>query len=155
MEREELQAGSSLQSDCAVLWPVVEALIEANITISALRDATRGGLAAVLNEWAVSSGICIEVEEASVPVCDEVKGLCEIFGFEATDFANEGTMIIAVPPLHAQLALEVLKGFDICPDAAIIGRVTNNKPGKVVQHSTYGSSRYLELPKGELLPRIC
>lgn len=155
MEREELQAGSDLQSDCAVLWPAVEALMEANITISAMRDATRGGLAAVLNEWAVASDICLELEEGSIPICDEVKGLCEIFGFEATDFANEGTFILAVPPLHAQLALNILKTFDICPDAAIIGRATRQKPGKVVLYSTFGSSRYLDLPKGELLPRIC
>jgi len=154
-EREGLEVGSSLQSDCAVLWPAVEALIEGNISVSAMRDTTRGGLAAVLNEWAEAGDICLEVEEASLPVCDEVRGICEIFGFEATDFANEGTFVIAVSPLHASMALEILKGFDFCPDAAIIGRVTTYKPGKVVLHSLYGSSRYLELPKGELLPRIC
>lgn len=155
MEREELMSGSDLQSDCEVLWPAVEALIDHNISISALRDATRGGLSAVLNEWAVASGVCLEIEEGSVPVCDEVKGVCELFGFEAMDFANEGTFILAVAPMHAQLALEQLRRFDFCPDAAIIGRVTKSRPGKVVLHSTYGSSRYLEPPKGELLPRIC
>ena len=155
MEREELHSGSDLQSDCEVLWPAVEGLIENNISISALRDATRGGLSAVLNEWAVSSGVCLEIEEESVPICDEVKGVCEIFGFDAMDFANEGTFIVAVPSMYAQPALEQLKRFDFCPGAAIIGRATKNKPGKVVLHSPYGSSRYLELPKGELLPRIC
>ena len=155
MEREELQVTAALQSDCEVLWPAVEALIEEKIAISALRDATRGGLSAVLNEWALSSNICLEIEEASVPICDEVKGVCELFGFEAMDFANEGTFILAVAPAHAQAALEVLKRFDFCPDAAIIGRATAKKPGKVILHSAYGSSRYLELPKGELLPRIC
>ena len=155
MAREELQVGSNLQSDCEVLWPAVEALIADNIAISALRDATRGGLSAVLNEWALSSDVCLEIEEASVPVCDEVKGVCELFGFEAMEFANEGTFILAVAPLHAQMALEVLKRFDFCEGAAIIGRATSTKPGKVVLHSAYGSSRYLELPKGELLPRIC
>jgi hydrogenase expression/formation protein HypE len=154
-EREELQVGSDLQSDCEVLWPAVEALIDGNISISALRDATRGGLAAVLNEWAVSSDICLEVEEASIPICDAVKGVCELFGFEAADFANEGTFILAVAPRHAQMALEFLHRFDFCQEAAIIGRATGRKPGKVVLHSAYGSSRYLELPKGELLPRIC
>lgn len=155
MEREELQLGSDLQSDCEVLWPAVEALIEGKISISALRDATRGGLAAVLNEWARSSGVCLEIEEAAIPVCDAVKGVCELFGFEATEFANEGTFILAVAPMHAQMALEVLRRFDFCSDAALIGRATERKPGKVILHSAYGSSRYLELPKGELLPRIC
>lgn len=153
--RENLQVSSDLQSDCEVLWPAVEALIESNISISAMRDATRGGLSAVLNEWAISSDVCLEIEEGSIPVCDEVQGVCELFGFEATEFANEGTFILAVAPMQAQLALEELKRFDFCPDAAIIGRATKKRPGKVVLHSPYGSSRYLELPKGELLPRIC
>jgi len=155
MQREELNLGSNLQSDCEVLWPAVKALIEGNISISALRDATRGGLAAVLNEWAVSSDVCLEIEESAVPVCDAVKGVCELFGFEAMEFANEGTFILAVAPMHAAFALEILRKFDFCRDAMIIGRATSSKPGKVVLHSVYGSSRYLELPKGELLPRIC
>jgi hydrogenase expression/formation protein HypE len=154
-EREELQVGSDLQSDCEVLWPAVEALIGEKISVSALRDATRGGLAAVLNEWAVSSDVCLEIEEAAIPVCDAVKGVCELFGFEAADFANEGTFILAVAPMHAQTALDVLRRFGFCREAAVIGRATANKRGRVVLHSAYGSSRYLELPKGELLPRIC
>jgi hydrogenase expression/formation protein HypE len=154
-ERENLQVSSDLKSDCEVLWPAVEALIDSDVSISAMRDATRGGLAAVLNEWAVSSDVCLEIEERSIPVCDEVRGVCELFGFEATDFANEGTFILAVAPMHAQPALEVLYRFDFCPNAAIIGRASKERPGKVVLHTPYGSSRYLELPKGELLPRIC
>ncbi len=154
-EREELGAGSALESDCEVLWGAVEALIEGNISVTAMRDATRGGLAAVLNEWAEASDICIELEERSIPVCDEVRGMCELFGFDAFDFANEGTFVLAVPPMHASFALEILKRFDYCAEAAIIGRVTAAKPGKVMLYTPHGSSRYLELPKGELLPRIC
>ncbi|MEN8147961.1 MAG: hydrogenase expression/formation protein HypE [Campylobacterota bacterium] len=155
MEREGLGVSSTLQSDCATLWPAVEALIDSNVTISALRDATRGGLSAVLNEWAEQSQVCLEMEEASIPVEEEVQGLCEIFGFEAFDFANEGTFIVAVPPMHAQLAIQALQQTEISQKATIIGRVTKHKEGKVILHSLYGSSRYLELPKGELLPRIC
>ena len=154
-EREGLQTDSALTSDCAVLWPAVEALLNSDISVSAMRDATRGGLAAVLNEWAEASGVCLEIEEASLPVCDEVRGICELFGFEPTDFANEGTFVLAVAQSDAQKALDILAEFDICPNAAIIGRTTQYKPGRVVLHSPYGSSRYLELPKGELLPRIC
>jgi hydrogenase expression/formation protein HypE len=155
MEREGLGITGDLQSDCATLWPAVQALIDANVTISAIRDATRGGLSAVLNEWASQSAVCLEIEEASVPVNDAVQGICELFGFEAFDFANEGTCILSVPSEDALLALDVLKTIDVTKSAKIIGKVTMKKEGKVILHSAYGSSRYLDLPKGELLPRIC
>lgn len=155
MAREGLDVMSDLESDCETLWPAVEALIEGNISISAMRDATRGGLSAVLNEWAQSSGVCLEIEESAVNISDEVRGICEMFGFEAMDFANEGAFILAVAPLHAAFAIEILQRFDFCRDAAVIGRVTRQHDGKVVLHSRYGSRRFLDLPKGELLPRIC
>lgn len=155
MEREGLGITGDLRSDCATLWPAVQVLIDNHICISAMRDATRGGLSAVLNEWADQSGVCLEVEEASIPVDDAVQGICELFGFEAFDFANEGTFILAVSSKDAPLALELLHSFDITKNAAIIGKVSMKKEGKVILHSAYGSSRYLDLPKGELLPRIC
>ena len=153
--REGIELQSDLQSDCETLWPAVEALIESGIQINALRDATRGGLAAVLNEWAVSSDICIEIEEEKLPVCDEVQGICEMLGFEAYDFANEGTFILAIASKDSKKALEVLEEFTFTKNAASIGKVTKEKPTKVILHSAWGSRRYLELPKGELLPRIC
>ncbi len=155
MEREGLGISGEIKSDCATLWDAVETLIDSNVTISAMRDATRGGLAAVLNEWARQSNVCIEIEESAVPIAQEVQGICELFGFDAFDFANEGTFILAVPAGHAQLALMELQKLTITKNAVIIGRVTLNKPDKVILYSRYGSSRYLDLPKGELLPRIC
>jgi len=155
MEREGLGISGDLQSDCATLWPAVQALIDSNVAISALRDATRGGLSAVLNEWAKQSKVCLEIEEASVPVDEAVQGICELFGFEAFDFANEGTFIIAVPQQHAVMAVQALQRVDVTSNATIIGQVSMKKEGKVILHSLYGSSRYLDLPKGELLPRIC
>jgi len=155
MEREGLGISGDLQSDCATLWPSVKALLDAKVNISAMRDATRGGLSAVLNEWADQSNVCLEIEEASVPVDEAVQGICELFGFEAFDFANEGTCILAVPAEDAQLALETLQKIDITSNTAIIGEVSMKKEGKVILYSAYGSSRYLDLPKGELLPRIC
>lgn len=155
MAREGLDVNADLYSDCETLWPAVEALIKGNISVSAMRDATRGGLSAVLNEWAQSSNVCLEIEESAVSISDEVQGICEMFGFEAMDFANEGTFILAVAPMHAPFALEILRQFEFCKNAAIIGRVTQKHPQKVVLHSSYGSSRFLDLPKGELLPRIC
>ncbi|WP_457593710.1 hydrogenase expression/formation protein HypE [Hydrogenimonas sp.] len=155
MAREGIDLASELTSDCETLWPPVEAMIEAGVRIKALRDATRGGLAAVLNEWAAASGVCIEVEEEQLPVCEEVRGICEMLGFEAYDLANEGTFIAAVEPDDATLALECMSAYPFCADAAMIAEVTMKRPGKVVLQSPWGSSRYLELPKGELLPRIC
>lgn len=153
--REGIGIENSLSSDCATLWPVVEALIDENIRIHAMRDATRGGLSAVLNEWAVASDICIEIEEHTVPICDEVRGICELLGMEPYEFANEGTFILSIHPSDAQRTIQVLHRFPMSANTAIIGSVTTYKTGRVILKSAWGSSRYLERPKGELLPRIC
>lgn len=151
--REGIDMSTSLKSDCASLYPQVKALIDAGIKITALRDATRGGVSAVLNEWAKQSDICIEVEEAKVPISDEVNGICEMLGFEALSLANEGTFVLAIKNEDAQKALEVLKQTN--ESAAIIGNVTSEHIGRVVLNSAWGTKRFLELPTGELLPRIC
>lgn len=155
MAREGLGISGEIQSDCATLWGAVESLINSGIKIKAMRDATRGGLSAVLNEWAVQSDICLEIRESDVPVASQVKGVCELFGFEPFDFANEGTFILAVSAEDADNALKTLQAHEITCNTALIGDATVRKKGKVILHSAYGSSRYLDLPKGELLPRIC
>jgi hydrogenase expression/formation protein HypE len=127
--------------------------MDANIKITALRDATRGGVSAVLNEWAKQSNICIEIEEQDIPVCDEVNGICELLGFEAMSLANEGTFVLAIDNEDAKKALEVLKTFNA--NASLIGKVSQQYPQKVVLNSAWGTKRFLELPTGELLPRIC
>ena len=142
---------SEIESDCKVLWDEVKSLIDADIKIKAMRDATRGGLSAVLNEWAEASEVGIEIEEEKIPISDEVLGLCEIFGFEPMDLANEGTFIVAVDRKDSQKALEILKKFN--PSASIIGEVVEGE--RVILKTEYGSRRYIDLPKGELLPRIC
>ncbi|RXJ78512.1 hydrogenase expression/formation protein HypE [Arcobacter sp. F155] len=151
--REGIDMNTNLKSDCASLYPQVKALIDSGIKITALRDATRGGVSAVLNEWAKQSNICIEVEEASIPVSDEVNGICELLGFEAMALANEGTFVLAIKNEDAQKALEVLKQTN--ETASIIGSVSAEHIGKVVLNSAWGTKRFLELPTGELLPRIC
>jgi len=153
--REEIELESDLQTDCASLWKPVEALINAGVKIHALRDATRGGLSAVLNEWAETSKVCIEVDEAKIPVAQEVKGVCELLGFEPYEFANEGTMVICLPESEAQKAIDVLQRFPESAKCALIGKVTTAFTCKVVLHTPWGSERFLEPPKGELLPRIC
>ncbi len=153
--REGIEMSSSLRSDCESLFPQVKALLDAEIKITAMRDATRGGVSAVLNEWAKQSNICIEVEEESIPVSDEVRGICEMLGFEATALANEGTFVLAVKKEDAERAVEILKTFENCSKAAVIGKVTDVHLKKVVLKSNWGTSRFLDTPSGELLPRIC
>jgi hydrogenase expression/formation protein HypE len=153
--REGMEMSSALKSDCNSLFPQVKALLDAAINITAMRDATRGGVSAVLNEWAKQSNICIEGEEEKIPVSDEVKGICEMLGFEATALANEGTFVLAVKREDAQRAVEILQNFEFCSSATVIGQVTQTHLKKVVLKSAWGTSRFLETPTGELLPRIC
>lgn len=154
-KREEIELESKLETDCASLWKPVEALINAGIKVNALRDATRGGLSAVLNEWAETSSICIEVDEAKIPVASEVKGICELLGFEPYEFANEGTMVLCVERGEEDKALAILQTFEETKKASIIGVVSEKYKGKVVLTTPWDSKRFLEPPKGELLPRIC
>ena len=153
--REGIELTSELKSDCASLTLQVQALIEADVNITALRDATRGGVSAVLNEWAKQSNICIAVEEDSVPVSQEVTGICEMLGFEALNLANEGTFVLAINKEHESKALKVLHSFENSSNAVKIAEVTDEYIGKVVMLSSYGTKRFLETPTGELLPRIC
>ena len=142
-----------LQSDCKPLNNVVEALLNANIAPLAMRDATRGGLSAVLNEWAKACGRDIKISEESIAVSDEVMGICEILGFEPYELANEGTFVLAVEPQDEMKALEILKKFD--PKSSTIGEILDSNKANVIIQNSYGASRFMEPPKGELLPRIC
>ena len=152
-QREGIELSSSIQSDCASLFPSVEKLINENIEIVAMRDATRGGVAGVLNEWARQSNVCIKIQENAIKIEDEVMGVCELLGFDALSLANEGTFVLAVKKEYALKSLELLKGFH--SNASVIGEVTLKERGKVILNSEWGSSRYLDMPYGELLPRIC
>ncbi len=151
--REGIELTSDLKSDCCSLFPIVKQLIDEKVDITALRDATRGGVSAVLNEWAKQSNICIKIEEDQIPICDEVRGLCEILGFDAVSLANEGTFLLAIKKDDAQKALEILKKFN--NNASIIGVVNKRHLQKVVLNSAWGSRVFLDMPTGELLPRIC
>ena len=151
--REGISLSSDLQTDCASLYPQIKALLDEGINIIALRDATRGGVAAVLNEWAKASNVCIEIDEADVPVRNEVKGICELLGFEALNLANEGTYLLVVEKEDEQKALKVLQKTH--QNAAIIGKASGEHKGKVILNSSWGTKRFLDIPTGELLPRIC
>ncbi|MGX2982650.1 hydrogenase expression/formation protein HypE [Helicobacter sp. 23-1045] len=156
-EREGIDLEHSLQSDCAVLWGLVELLIKNGVEIHAMRDATRGGIASLLNEWAVSSKCAIEIDECAIPISNEVRGVCEILGIDAFSLANEGVCAFALPKDCAPRALELLKSHELGKNASIIGVVVKNGAdlGKVAIKSDLGVRRYLEYPQGEILPRIC
>lgn len=151
--REGIELASTLQTDCASLYPEIKRLIDSGIKIVAMRDATRGGVSAVLNEWAKSSDVCIEVTEDSIPVQEEVRGICEMLGFEAVDLANEGTFVLAVAKEDEAKALEVLQQTH--KTSTIIASVSEQYKGRVLLNSSWGTKRFLDLPTGELLPRIC
>ena len=151
--REGIALESTLQTDCASLYPQIKALIDAGVQIVALRDATRGGVSAVLNEWAKASDVCIEINEEKIPVQEEVRGICEMLGFEAVDLANEGTFVLAVAKEDEAKALEVLQQTH--STSSFIGTVSLQHQGRVILNSSWGTKRFLDLPTGELLPRIC
>ncbi|MBE3021373.1 hydrogenase expression/formation protein HypE [Campylobacter sp. 7477a] len=151
--REEFELSSALKSDCKSLNSVVLELVKNGIKPLCMRDATRGGLSAVLNEWSKFGNLDILVFEEKIKVSDEVTGICELFGFEPYELANEGTFVLAVSEEDAPLALKILKEFD--QNASEIGEILDSKNSRVIIENAYKSRRFLEPPKGELLPRIC
>lgn len=151
VQRNAIQA--QIKSDCKSLKSEVMSLLNAGVEVVAMRDATRGGLSAVLNEWARQSGFDMLVYEEQIIVKDEVKGICELFGYEPYELANEGTFVLCVEKQHEQRALQILREFN--ENASIIGEVLENKKARVLLQNAYGAKRFLESPKGELLPRIC
>ncbi|HIC08735.1 MAG TPA: hydrogenase expression/formation protein HypE [Aquificales bacterium] len=145
-----------IESDCAPLWGLIEPLLKSGVEIHAMRDPTRGGLSAVLHEWADSSKVDILVEEERIPIREEVLGLCEFLGLEPYHFASEGRVVIAVSPKDGDKVLEILRNHPLGKDAAVIGKVVgkSEKP-KVILKTPFGVERIMEPPAGELLPRIC
>jgi len=120
-----------------------------------MRDATRGGLAAVLCEFAEKSGLGIEINEANIPVKDEVRGICELLGFEPLHLANEGKVLMIAGKRSGNKVLEKMKEQKVGKDSAIIGRMVKDHPKKVKLITSSGGSRWIDLPAGEQLPRIC
>jgi hydrogenase expression/formation protein HypE len=150
--REGLGLDGDLQSDCAVLTPLIQAL-RAEPGIKALRDATRGGVNAVAHEFAASSGCGIELQENALPVKPAVRGACELLGLDPLNFANEGKLVIAVGRHEAERVLGLLRQHPLGQDAAIIGEVVERQGVRLT--GLYGVKRTLNLPHAEPLPRIC
>jgi len=150
--REKLGLDGDLVSDCAVLTPLIQSLRDIQ-GIKALRDATRGGVNAVAHEFATSSGYGIELREADLPMKPAVRGVCELLGLEALNFANEGKLVIAVERQAADAVLERLHAHPLGRDAAMIGEVVARQGVRLA--GLYGVKRMLDLPHAEPLPRIC
>ncbi|MHB1000017.1 MAG: hydrogenase expression/formation protein HypE [Armatimonadota bacterium] len=153
--REGLRFASEFRSDCAPLFDMVRSVSEVVPDIHCLRDPTRGGLSAVLNELASQSGVCITVDESSIPVNDDVRAACEILGIDPLYVANEGKMVFIVPNEYAQTALSALRLHTYGKDAAVIGVVSDEPNGKVHLRTPMRTLRILDMPSGDLLPRIC
>ncbi len=154
--REGLEFESAIESDSAPLNGLVQALIDAGIEIHCLRDLTRGGLASALNEIAGVAQVSISIEEALIPVRDDVRAACEILGFDPLYVANEGRLVAFVGAQDAGRALEILQAHPLGRGAAQIGSVNAaGRPGLVTLRSRIGASRIVDMMSGEQLPRIC
>ena len=153
--REGLELEGDVRSDTAPLHGLTKAMLAASRDIHAMRDPTRGGLAATLVEIASRRRLGIEVDEASIPMRDGVKGACEILGLDPLLLANEGKLVAFVPEESAGRVLEAMRRDPLGRDAARIGRVTAERPGTVVLSTRLGRERIVDLPAGAQLPRIC
>jgi hydrogenase expression/formation protein HypE len=154
-QREGLKFQTPVPSDCAPLNRLVVDMLEASRDIHCLRDPTRGGLATTLNDFATQSSIGIRIEEDKIPVDRAVLAACELLGFEPLHIANEGKLVAIVAPAAAEKVLASMKSNKYGEKAAIIGEVISDHPGRVVMKTSLGASRIVDMPVGELLPRIC
>ena len=154
-QREGVAFDTDLKSDCAPLNKMVEDILLATRGIHAMRDPTRGGVAAILNEIASQSSVGVALTEEDIPVKEEVRSACEILGLDPLYVANEGKLVIFVEPEHAQTVLETVRRNRYGKEARVIGEVVPDHPGRVVMKTRTGGTRIIDLPLGELLPRIC
>ncbi len=156
--REGLEFETTIESDLAPLCEPALSLLEAGVEIHCLRDLTRGGLASAVNEIAEAAGLTVRLDEALIPVEEQVRGACEILGFDPLYVANEGRFIAFVPEKDTAQALKVLRAHPLCAKAVHIGRVTeraHENASPVVMKSRIGSMRIVDMISGEQLPRIC
>jgi len=156
LARGEFELDADIESDTRSLWPVADALLEAaGESLHCMRDATRGGVASVLNELARSSGVAMLVRESAVPVHPAVAGASEILGIDPMYVANEGKLVAFVAPEAAEEALAALRTVPGCEAAAEIGEVRAEPPGMVLVETSFGGKRVMDQLVGDPLPRIC
>jgi hydrogenase expression/formation protein HypE len=156
LARGEFDLDAEIESDTRSLWPAVDALLHAaGPHTRAIRDATRGGVASVLNELARASQVSMLVREAAVPVRPAVAGAAELLGIDPMYVANEGKLVAFVAPAHADEALRTLRSIPGSEDAAEIGEVRTEPPGMVLVETSFGGRRVMDQLVGDPLPRIC
>ena len=155
LEREDFGIEADVTSDCAPLWGAVEDMLSVTKDIHVIRDATRGGVGTVLYEIAGQSQVGIRLHAEDIPVQDGVNGVCGMLGLEPLYLACEGRLVIFAPKEQAEAIVEKLHQGKYTKDAAIIGEVTEEMPGRVVMTTEIGAETLLPEPRGELLPRIC
>ena len=146
---------NEIRSDCAPVHEAALALECLGKGLRVMRDPTRGGIATALNEFAEDSGLCMELNEADIPVAPGVEAACELLGLDPLYCACEGKFLAVVAPECAEEALEIMKRFPVGRNAAEIGAVTERHPGKVVVKTAFGGSRIAGKLSGAQLPRIC
>ncbi|MFF2348166.1 hydrogenase expression/formation protein HypE [Kitasatospora sp. NPDC058115] len=153
--REGLEFGVTVESDCAALGGLVGAMLAVTPDLHALRDPTRGGLGAALNEIATAAGVGVVVNERAVPVPPEVANACAVLGLDPMYVANEGKLVAFVPREEADAVLAAMRAHPRGTGAAVIGACVADHPGTVVARTAFGGTRVVDLPMGEQLPRIC
>lgn len=152
--RRELALEGDLESDCASLWPLISELLDIP-GLAAMRDATRGGLNAVLHEYAAAAGLSVEIDERALPVRQPVRGLCELLGLDPLQLACEGRLVAAVRASDADSLLQRMRTHPLGEQAAIVGTLVPRRAAPVILQGVYGVERSLPPVSGELLPRIC
>jgi len=154
-KREGIEFKTPVTSDVAALWGLIERVLDVCPEVQTMKDATRGGLAAVLNEVASSSRAGIVVREKDIPVRDAVRGACDLFGYDPLYVANEGKVVIICPAERSDAVLKAMCAHPLGREATIIGEVTNERIGRVLMETNIGGQRIVDMPYGEQLPRIC
>ncbi len=154
-QREGLAFDTDLKSDSASLNHLVGEILLVSHGIHAMRDPTRGGVAASLNEIAIQSNVGILITEATIPVKEGVRSACEILGLDPLYVANEGKLLVFVSPGEAIRVLERMRDHEHGQEAQIIGEAVKDHPGRVAMRTRTGGTRIIDMPLGELLPRIC
>jgi len=153
--RESFNFTTPVESDCACLDQLIHEVLEQTGSVRFMRDATRGGVATVLNELTAKIPYGIEIEEDAIPVSRGVRAMCELLGFDPLYIANEGKVILVVPEQESSLVLEIMRRNILGRESSIIGRVVQDHPGKVVLKTTTGGKRIVDVLTGDQLPRIC
>lgn len=155
LARGQLALEGAIASDCQPLASLVEVMLTACPDLHCLRDATRGGIASVLNEFAQASRVAISIDERELPIRVEVKGACEILGLDPLYLANEGKLVAVLPKAAAPAVLAAMRRHPAGADAAIVGEVHEGPTGIVVLRTVFGGERIVDMLVGDQLPRIC